>query len=214
MPGRKSLSPDQEPALIAALQQVSRRDALLVLAGLNLGFRISEILSLNVDQVWAAGRVKASVRIERRLLKGGRGSHRARITSRSVPINPVLTAALEKDLFARFGSGDAPQGEPLFPSRIRGRRLSRWRANIIVHRVLRLAGIDDGENYGTHSLRKTFCRKIYRAVGHDINLTRAVMGHASISTTQKYLAVSTDQMSAAVMAIGAVDSVGDVRFAQ
>jgi site-specific recombinase XerD len=187
MAGRKPITEEQEPRLLAALENASERDALIVLASLHLGFRISETLSLDASQIWAGGRVKAEVKIDRCRLKGGKGAGRNRICSRCVPINPVLTVAFEKYLFGRFGSGDAPAGEPLFPSRIRGRRLSRWRANAIVHEILTAAGIDDGQSYGTHSLRKAFCRKCYRATGFDINLTREIMKHASISTTQKYL---------------------------
>jgi integrase len=202
MAGRKPITEAQEPELLAALEQVPERDALIILASLHLGFRISETLSLNVSQVWEGGRVKAQVKVERRRLKGGRGRHRNRISSRCVPINPVLTVALEKYLFGRFGSGDAPPGEPLFPSRMRGRRLSRWRANAIVHQVLRAAGIDDGENYGTHSLRKAFCRKVYQATKYDINMTREIMAHASIGTTQKYLECDLAACQQAVLDIG------------
>jgi integrase len=59
-----------------------------------------------------------------------------------------------------------------------------------------------GKVNGTHTLRKTFCRKVYLATGHDINLTRAVMGHASVFTTQQYLYVADEEVQAAVRAIG------------
>jgi site-specific recombinase XerD len=71
-----------------------------------------------------------------------------------------------------------------------------------VHAVLDKAGLDSRESYGTHTLRKTFCRKVYLATGHDINLTRAVMGHASVFTTQQYLYVADEEGLAAVRAIG------------
>jgi len=202
MAGCTPLTDAQEQAVIAALPQFSLRDAALILSSLYLGFRITETLSLNADHLWEAGRVKAQVRIERRRLKGGKGRHRKSITSRTLPIHPFLAATLERFLFARFGSGDAPPGEPLFVSRTRHGRLSRWRANVIVHQVLRAAGIESENFYGTHSLRKAFCRKTYQAANFDINLTRQIMGHANIATTQMYLEVDDAAVRACVLRLG------------
>jgi len=48
MPGRKPLLENDEPLVIAALEEFSLRDQTLVILGLNTGFRITEILSLTV----------------------------------------------------------------------------------------------------------------------------------------------------------------------
>jgi integrase len=72
MAGRKPITEEQEPALLAALEKASARDALIVLASLHLGFRISETLSLDASQIWEGGRVKAEVKIHRCRLKGER----------------------------------------------------------------------------------------------------------------------------------------------
>jgi site-specific recombinase XerD len=202
MSGRKPLLENDEPLVIASLQAFSLRDQALVLLGLNTGFRITEILSLTVGQVWDTGRVKPQVKVSRAQLKGGRGQHRKTVVSRSVPLNAAVTAVLEQYLFARFGSGAADPQVPLFPSRKRGASITRWQANRIVHAVFNKAGLGSSESYGTHSLRKTFCRRVYSATKYDINLTRAIMGHASIATTQKYLHVDEAEMEAAVQAIG------------
>jgi len=80
-----------------------------------------------------------------------------------------------------------------------GKRINRCRANVIVHEVLRRAGFRNLNAYGTHSLRKTFCQAIYRITGNDLNLTRAIMGHADCSTTQRYLFVDETEMQNAVL---------------
>ena len=202
MPGRKPLLENDEPLVIAALRDFSLRNQALIVLGLNTGFRITELLSLTVGQVWDAGKVKPQVRVSRAQLKGGRGCHRKTIVSRSVPLNAAAAEVLEQYLFSRFGSGLADPALPLFPSRVGGGTLMRWQANQIVHAVFAQAGLGTPESYGTHSLRKTFARKVYSATGYDINLTRAVMGHSDISTTQKYLHVDETEMIAAVQAIG------------
>ena len=204
MSGRKPLLESDEPLVIAALEEFSLRNQALVLLGLNTGFRITEILSLTVGQVWDAGHVKPQVKVSRAQLKGGRGQHRKTVVSRSVPLNAAVTAVLEQYLFARFGSGAADPLAPLFPSRKHGAPITRWQANRIVHAVFNKAGLGTPESYGTHSLRKTFARKVYTATKYDINLTRAIMGHASIATTQKYLYVDESEMVAAVQAIGRI----------
>jgi len=129
MSGRKPLLENDEPLVIAALKEFSLRDQALIILGLNTGFRITEILSLTVGQVWDAGRVKAQVKVSRAQLKGGRGRHRKTVVSRSVPLNAAVTAVLEQYLFARFGSGAADPLAPLFPSRKHGASITRWQAN-------------------------------------------------------------------------------------
>jgi len=180
----------------------SLRDQALIVLGLNTGYRISEILSLSVAQVWENGRVKPQLKVSRARLKGGRGCHRKSVVSRTVPLNAPAMLVLEKYLFARFGSGPAVESQYLFPGRFPGTALGRWQANQIVHAVFDKAGLGSRENYGTHSLRKTFARRVYAATKYDINLTRAIMGHANIGTTQQYLHVDETEMAAAVYAIG------------
>lgn len=202
MPGRKPLSPEDEATLVRVLPQKSGlRDQALIVLGLNTGFRITELLSLNVEQVWERGAVRPRVTIRRSHLNNGRGRRRKSLTSRTVALNAAAAAILEQYLFARFGSGPADPNAPLFPSQRKGMRVSRWRANVIVHLIVQAAGVADHEAYGTHSLRKTFARKAYENSGHDINLTRAVLGHREISTTQKYLEVDAGEVEAAVLGL-------------
>lgn len=202
MAGKRPILETDEPKILAALEEFSLRDKALFVTGMNTGFRISELLSLDVGHVWEAGKVKPQVRVARAQLKGGQGPKRRAVKSRVIPLNVAATAALEQYLFARFGSGPADAQPPLFLSSRLSGRLSRWQANRIVHAVLEQAGMGSQESYGTHTLRKTFCRKVYLATGHDINLTRAVMGHASVFTTQQYLYVADEEVQAAVRAIG------------
>lgn len=205
MPGRKPIRPEDEPRVQAALASFSVRDQAAITVGINTGFRATELLSLNVGDVWQDGRIRATVTVARRCLKGGRGRRRKAISSRTVPLNEAAVAALQKFLFSRFGSGRpvAPQ-EPLFPSRFHGLRLTRWRLNRLVKEVLALAGVGSAAHYGTHSLRKTFAKKIYAATGNDINLTRAVLGHAQVGTTQRYLEVDEEEVVRAVLSVGRI----------
>lgn len=52
----------------------------------------------------------------------------------------------------------------------------------------------------THSLRESFAQRIYEESG-DIYLVQELLGHRSVSTTQKYIGVSYASARAAVEAI-------------
>ena len=201
MAGRKPILEHELPKVYAVLDKFPPRDQALVTLGLNTGFRITELLSLDVGNVWEDGHVKAQHMVTRAKLKGGKGFRKKAITSRAVPLNDTATLILQKYLFARFGSGPVVLDEPLFPSRFHGKRINRCRANVIVHEVLKHAGFENQEAYGTHSMRKGFCQAIYRVTHRDLNLTRAVMGHANIATTQRYLFVDETEMQNAVLSL-------------
>lgn len=204
MPGTRPLTDSEQTAITSALAEFSPRDAALVTVMLQCGYRISEMLALNVCDVWAAGEIRPRVRLSPASLKGGTGKYRRSVTSRTVVLNESATAILRSYLFALFGSaGPAIPSRPLFVSR-KGGRLSRWAANKIIHRVIAAAGIR-GQSRGelsSHALRKTFCTNVYNVSGHDINLTRAVMNHKHVTTTQCYLHVRQDDAERAVLAIG------------
>lgn len=196
---------------MAGLEAFPPRDQAIVGLMLHLGFRISELLSLTLGDVWAGGRIRPRVTVARARMKGGRSCRRRSVTGRSVPLNARAVAVLQTYLFARFGSaGPADLAAPLFPGRSGG-RLSRWQANRIIHQVLAAAGIGTsggrGE-YGTHSLRKTFCLRVYQASGHDLALVRVAMNHTHIGTTQHYLPIAAEAVDKVIMGIG-LDQGGD-----
>ena len=203
MAARKPILEHQLPRVMKVLPRFSLRNQCYFILGLNTGFRATESLSLNVGDVCDHAGIKSQVSVTRAKMKGGRGRHKKSITSRTVPLNDDARAILRKYLFSGFGSGPVDQSAPLFPSRFHGLRLTRWSANVIVHQILERAGLPDKVFYGSHTLRKTFCRGIYRITKFDINLTRAVMGHANIATTQKYLVVEEGAIAAAINQLSA-----------
>jgi len=202
--------PSIERGVMAALAARPLRDQAWILLALNCGFRVREIMSLNVSHVWDAGRVRGQVRLERGSLKGGRGPRRAARSPRGPCCSmPQSLRCWSNICSPGLGPGIPAQDEPLFPSRNRGGRLSRWRANEIIHELLKSAGVPDVNLYGTHSCRKAFCMAIFCASKNDLNLTRVAMGHASVTTTQKYLTVSQSAVDRCVLTIGlAVPALG------
>lgn len=54
------------------------------------------------------------------------------------------------------------------------------------------------EDVATHSMRKYYGTQIYNNNGHNIELCRHLLMHSSITTTQRYIGVSADDVEKAI----------------
>jgi len=200
MASRIPFTTDEEQRVIAALATFRPRDRCLVVLGLNTGFRAAELGAIVVGDVWDGVEIRHELTLSRRFIKGGRGLHRRAVRSRSIPLNATARNAIG-DFLRSTGIATDPS-VPLFGSQRKGHALHRWQVNRIVHRAAQAAGLCDMRRIGCHSLRKTFCRKVYAASGHDIHATCAIMGHRHISTMESYLEVNAERLRSTVLAIG------------
>lgn len=50
------------------------------------------------------------------------------------------------------------------------------------------------ENISTHSFRKYFGTAVYKDSGYDIELVRRILNHSSVTTTQKYLGITKQEI--------------------
>lgn len=98
MPGRKSILESELSKVYAALAEFPLRDQVLLTLGLNTGFRVTELLSLNMGHVCENDHVKSHVKVTRARLRGGKGCRKKAVTSRTVPLNDTATAILQKYL--------------------------------------------------------------------------------------------------------------------
>ena len=49
-------------------------------------------------------------------------------------------------------------------------------------------GVEDLNNYSTHSIRKTKCSEIFRTT-QNVEVCRRLLGHSDISATSSYLGI-------------------------
>lgn len=193
---------------MGVLDRFSTRDRLIVILGLNTGFRLAELLALRIAHVWDGERVRGKLRIERRHMKLGRGVRRRKVSSRAVPINAIAGEAIAEHLGRIGRTGRLAPEMPLLCSEQRDAPISAMQATRILRRVFRTAGIADLAQLSSHSLRKTFALRIMSMSGNNLEVTRAALGHRSIATTQIYVAVSEREAMDLVVEMGRVATSG------
>lgn len=172
----KTLSVDEAWALMEGVEGEGvalLRDESILETLYSCGLRVSELTGLNVQDLdLEQGLV--------RVLGKGR-------KERIVPVGRKASAALERYLSARGGAaGDAPLFLNLRGGRLTPRSVQRLLKVHLVH-----AGVL--KDATPHSLRHSFATHLLDG-GADLRAIQELLGHVSLSTTQKYTQVSVDQL--------------------
>jgi len=162
------------------------RDWMLIIAGTQVGYRITELLTWTVGQVLGPDvDIVREVTVTRADLKGGKGVHKRSVRSRRVVLNERARGVI-RDYIVSLDQ-IPPADQFLFQSRSGANRpISRTQAHRILKGLGRECGID-ATRISTHSLRKSFVRAVYDASGHDLVRTMKIVQHASPITTARYL---------------------------
>ncbi|RLB82840.1 MAG: tyrosine recombinase XerC [Deltaproteobacteria bacterium] len=156
------------------------RDAALLEILYSCGLRVSELSGLDVDSVDFENR---TVRVEG---KGGK--------ERLVPIGRHALGVLEEYLEAtksqRRHDNNAVKGAPLFLNYRGGRLTSRSIARIIKKYAYECGLSSD---ISPHAMRHTFATHMLEG-GADLRAVQELLGHESLSTTQKYTHLTLDKL--------------------
>ena len=193
MKGTRPLNNDEIRRVSAAftgnLFEVRNRSLFMI--GVSTGGRISELLGLQIGDVYQNGKPVTDLLFDKSIVKG-------KETSRAVPVNVDGRHAIA-DLvnWHRDRYEDVEDNRPLFPSRNkRGNvALNRQTAHDMLKEAFLTAGLNG--KLATHSLRKSFAQRVYEQSG-DIYLVQELLGHRSVATTQKYLGVNYAEAREAV----------------
>ncbi|MCL2653173.1 MAG: site-specific tyrosine recombinase XerD [Propionibacteriaceae bacterium] len=182
----KALSVDQVQRLIEGVERetpIGLRDAALLELLYGTGARVSEAVSLDVDDVT---RLFGDDDLGLHLI--GKGDK-----ERIVPLGSYARAALEAYLVRgrpalREG---AKRATPALFVNTRGDRLSRQVAFNIVKERATQAGIT--APISPHALRHSFATHLLDG-GADIRVVQELLGHASVTTTQIYTKVTAEHL--------------------
>ena len=172
--------PAPDDAVALALRVADPRAALMIRLASEAGLRRAEVAQVHTRDL-----------IEHpsgaQLLVHGKGG-----VERIIPVTDSLAFAI------RQGPHGHTPGEPptgwLFPGGDGG-HLGAKHVGDIVSGLL-------PEGYAMHTLRHRFATRVYRG-SRNIRAVQLLLGHASVMTTQRYTAVSEDEVRAALMSAGA-----------
>ncbi len=187
------LAVDEVGALLAApdpATPLGLRDRAILELFYASGLRLSELVGLDLEDVNLSGRM---VRV---LGKGGK--------ERIVPFNTAAATAIREYLPARRGlllrgpdggasaSGDSRRmNDPLFVNH-RGGRLSSRSVARMVERCVAKVGAQRG--ISPHALRHSFATHLLER-GADLRAIQELLGHARITTTQRYTHINAAQLT-------------------
>ena len=167
-------------------EPLGRRDRAILELFYASGLRLSELVGLGLDDV------NVSSRVVRVLGKGGK--------ERIVPFNHSTEDALRAWLKDReaFVSAPAPaapprrrrSSEPLFLN-YQGGRLSTRSVDRLVRKYV--AGCSTRFGISPHALRHSFATHLLER-GADLRAIQELLGHARLSTTQRYTHVNSAQL--------------------
>ncbi|WP_366556202.1 tyrosine recombinase XerC [Aquibaculum sediminis] len=179
----RALSPEDARMAVESVGEldhrpwIAKRDGAVLLLLYGCGLRIGEALSLSVADAPAAG--------QEVLVVTGKGRRQ-----RQVPLLPLVIEAIDD---YRAACPFELRGQEALFRAVRGGPL---RARAIQSRVQHLRGLLGlPEGATPHALRHSFATHLLSG-GGDLRAVQDLLGHASLSTTQRYTAVDMSRLSA------------------
>lgn len=178
----KYLTLEQSSALLQAVDGPNAtRDYAILLLFLSCGIRRSELVGLNLTDVY-----------EDRIRVVGKGNK-----ERFVYFGSNCKAAIDAYLVERNLKKDILDPKALFISRDR-RRISVTAVHRLVKKHLLAAGLDENQ-FSAHKLRHTAATMMLSG-GVDVKTVQEVLGHENLNTTQIYTHIESTELKIAAEA--------------
>jgi len=169
--------------------QYARRDRALFLLGIKTGFRISEMLSIRIKDIFKDGMIVDRVTVTRANMK-------SKIESRSIILHQDAKDAIFEWLL-EYGLDRLSKDDFLFRSRKGNGAISRVQAYQIIKKVSNEIGLTG--KIGCHSMRKNFADRIYEKLDRDLIRTQKALGHKWITSTTAYLSFKEEEIEEAIL---------------
>lgn len=183
----KALTIDQVEQLLAAPSgedPIGLRDRALLELMYATGARVSEVVTLDVDDLAGAGGGDGAGDIVRLRGKGDK--------ERIVPVGSFAREAVDAYLTrVRPELSLRGRATPRLFLGARGAPLSRQSAWLVIRAAAENAGI--AAHVSPHTLRHSFATHLLQG-GADVRVVQELLGHASVATTQIYTHVTVDAL--------------------
>ena len=154
------------------------RDIAIFVLFLNCGLRLSELVGIDIS----------NINFEKRTLRViGKGNK-----ERIVYLNNICIEAINSYLVVRPTDVEYQDRDALFISS-KNRRISNRMVEILAKKYFKAADIDE-KRYSPHKLRHTAATIMYKEGNVDIKTLQEILGHVSISTTQIYTHINSQDM--------------------
>lgn len=178
----KYLTLEQSLELLNAVEgQYKERDYCILTILLNCGLRLSELISLNIQDVYNSDVMTVT----------GKGNKQ-----RIIYLTPACKSAIEVYIAVRNAEGcKGDDRNALFLSRQKRRISSRMVENI-VNKYLDKIGLG-GQGYSAHKLRHTAATLMYQHGKVDIRTLQDFLGHENVATTEIYTHITNQNLKEA-----------------
>lgn len=177
----KYLTLDESVNLLHSIEgKFEKRDYLIITLFLNCGLRLSELININLKDI--RGNTLTVI---------GKGDK-----ERFIHLNDVCIKAYKDYLKERSKLTNIKDKDALFLSE-RGTRIGRRTVEMMVKKYIMLSGLDPNK-YSPHKLRHTAATLMHKYGGVDIRALQQVLGHESISTTEIYTHIDSDEVKDAL----------------
>lgn len=163
----------REAGLLESKEWIGKRNAALFMLLYGCGLRISEALSMDVDDMPRNGFIRVL----------GKGSK-----ERQVPMLRLVEETINEYLESRPYPNDKDQ--PIFLGS-RGKRLNQGVAQHAMRQLRNALGLP--ENVTPHALRHSFATHLLQN-GLNLRQIQELLGHSSLSTTQRYTELNAEEM--------------------
>ena len=178
----KFLTLEQATSLLHAVHgRNEKRDYAILLIFLDCGIRISELVGLNVSDVYSD-----------RLRVVGKGNK-----ERIVYMGEPCAEAIQDYILNERDDSQTVDSRPLFLSQ-QNRRISTAMVHSMIKKYLLEAGLDASQ-YSAHKLRHTAATLMLQN-GVDVRTVQEVLGHENLNTTQIYTHIEDSALKIAAEA--------------
>lgn len=163
-------------ALLNYLKGKNKRDYLLAKFQLNTGLRISDVVGIKVTDI-----LTEKMRFKEYLVINEKKTNK----EKKIKLNDTL----KKVLKAYISDFELESNRYIFKSKKGG-----YITTVQAYRVLKQGAVAVGiENFGTHSLRKSWGYWTYKASRYNIGLIMDTFNHSSQNITLRYIGINQEQ---------------------